>query len=35
MTPLSWVLLAFPVYLLVKGQALNYLKLVMPDNSES
>ena len=35
MTPLSWVLLAFPVYLLVKGQLIPYLALAVPQKDES
>jgi hypothetical protein len=31
MTPLSWVLLALPVYLLVKGRLIPYLALAVPE----
>lgn len=34
MNPLSWVLLAVPVYLLVNGKLIGYLKLAVPEKDK-
>lgn len=35
MSPLSWILIAFPFYLFVKGKAVAYIKLAGSGENES